>query len=108
MLDFLIVFMTASSRDEAERIARALVDSGAAACVNIVPSIVSIYAWRRETHREEESLMIAKSARELFPKVREIVERLHSYEVPEVVAVPLACVSERYGAYLEAFFGETG
>jgi periplasmic divalent cation tolerance protein len=105
MQDFMIVFVTAGSRDEAEKIARRLIDSHAAACVNIVPSIVSIYAWQGETHRDEESLLIIKSTGALFPRVREIVESLHSYEVPEVLGLSLSVVSDAYRSYLETFFG---
>ncbi|HVO76897.1 MAG TPA: divalent-cation tolerance protein CutA [Candidatus Bathyarchaeia archaeon] len=104
MKDFLFVFVTASSQDEAETIARRLIDSGVSACVNILPSILSVYVWQGETRRDEESLMIIKTTVELFPKVRDIVESLHSYEVPEVVGVPVAAVSDKYRSYLEAFF----
>ena len=104
MLDFVMIFVTVSSKEEGERIARRLIDSGTAPCVNIIPACLSIYRWKGETCRDEESLMIIKSRGELFPKVKEIVESLHSYEVPEVIAVPLADVSERYRMFLEGFF----
>jgi periplasmic divalent cation tolerance protein len=93
MDDFIAVFATSPSADEADRIARALVEGGAAPCVNVVPGIVSIYAWKGEVSRDGEWLMIIKSRRDRFPLVREIVEANHSYEVPEVIAVSLAEVS---------------
>jgi periplasmic divalent cation tolerance protein len=105
MQDLLIVLVTASSPEEAETIARALVDERAAACVNIVPGVVSIYAWRGETHRDDETLMIVKTSTPLFEKLRRTVERLHSYEVPEIVSVPLGAVSPKYRSYLEKLLG---
>ncbi len=105
MRELVIVFVTASSLEEAEKIARALVDSGAAACANVVPSIVSVYAWKGETIRENEALLLVKTTRALFPLVRETVERLHSYGVPEIVAVPVSEVSDGYLAYLEGILG---
>jgi periplasmic divalent cation tolerance protein len=107
MDDFIAVFATSPSADEADRIARALVEGGAAPCVNVVPGIVSIYAWKGEVSRDGEWLMIIKSRRDRFPLVREIVEANHSYEVPEVIAVSLAEVSPKYRAYLEDFFGDS-
>jgi periplasmic divalent cation tolerance protein len=104
MLDFVIVFVTVSSNGEGEKIARQLIELKAAPCVNIIPSCISVYRWKGETCKDEESLMIIKSRSELFPKIKEIVESLHSYEVPEVIAVPLANVSEKYRSYLEGFF----
>jgi periplasmic divalent cation tolerance protein len=101
---FIIVFVTASSREEAEKIARQLVEGGAAPCVNIIPSCVSIYEWKGEVHRDEECLMVIKTKKSIFPKVMETVQRVHSYDVPEIIAVDLAEISETYRAYLEGYF----
>lgn len=103
---FLVAFVTASSPGEAERIARALVEGGAAPCVNVLPGAVSIYRWRGETVREGETVMIVKTRRDLFPRVRAIVEANHSYEVPEIVAAELVELSPAYREYLEGYFGE--
>lgn len=104
MEDFIAVFATASSLDEAERIARALVSGKAAPCVNVVPGVVSVYEWKGAISRDAEWLMIIKSRRDRFPLVREIIEANHSYEVPEVIAVPLAEISAKYRSYIEGFF----
>jgi periplasmic divalent cation tolerance protein len=104
MGDFMIVFVTVSSKEEGERIARRLIESKAAPCVNIVPSCLSIYEWEGAIHTDGESLMIIKSDSRLFMKIKEIVESLHSYEVPEVLAVPLVNISEKYRSYLGSFF----
>jgi len=105
MDDFIVCFATAASAEEAERIARALVEGGAAPCVNVVPGIVSIYAWKGAISRDGEWLMIIKSRRDRFPLVRDIIETNHSYEVPEVIAIPLADLSPKYLEYVEGYFG---
>jgi periplasmic divalent cation tolerance protein len=102
--DYVIIFVTVSSKEEGEKIARRIIDAKAAPCVNIMPSCLSVYRWKGETHRDEECLMMIKSRDELFQQVREIVESLHSYDVPEVLAVPLMNISEKYRSYLEGFF----
>jgi periplasmic divalent cation tolerance protein len=104
MDEFIIVLVTTASMEEAEGIARRLVEEGVAPCANIVPSCLSIYQWKGDVHRDEECLMIVKSKRELFPKVKEIVEEYHSYQVPEIISIDLAEVSDKYKAYLEGYF----
>lgn len=104
MDEFILVFVTTSSREEAEKIAKKLIDAKAAPCINIIPSCLSIYEWQGKTSRDEESLMIIKSKRGLFSKVKEVVESLHSYDVPEVIAVAVGDISEKYRSYLEGFF----
>jgi periplasmic divalent cation tolerance protein len=94
--DYLLVSMTAGSSEEAEKIAEALVQERLAACVNIVPAITSIYRWQGEVHRDSEVLLIAKSRPELFHSLAARVKELHSYEVPEVIAVPIVAGSEAY------------
>ena len=107
--DHLLVSITASSAEEAERIAEALVQERLAACVNIVPSITSIYRWQGEVHRDSEVLLIAKSRSELFESLAARVKELHSYEVPEIIALPIAAGSKTYLNWIdESVQGETG
>jgi periplasmic divalent cation tolerance protein len=94
--DYLLVSMTTGSSEEAERIAEALVQERLAACVNIVPAITSIYRWQGEVHRDSEVLLIAKSCPELFDSLAARVKELHSYEIPEVIALPIVAGSEAY------------
>jgi len=84
-----IVFITASSQEEAARIAKALVAEKLAACVSIVPSVRSIYMWKGEVCDEGEVLMIAKTSQARFSALAERVGSLHSYDVPEVIAMPI-------------------
>ena len=93
---YIIIFITASSKKEAERIADSLVDKKLAACVNIVPNIKSIYTWRGKREKASEVLLIAKSKREKFKKIIKQVKSLHSYEVPEIICVPITGGSKSY------------
>ncbi len=92
----LVVFVTASSADEAETIASAMVEERLAACANLVPSVASIFRWKGRIEREEEVLIILKSRRLLLDRLIERVGELHSYEVPEVVALPIVGGSDAY------------
>jgi periplasmic divalent cation tolerance protein len=97
---FLIVLTTAGSADEAERIARALVERRLAACVNVVPGVVSIYRWKDAVQRDAEVLLVVKTSEARFEAVRDAILELHSYEVPEVVSIPLHGGSPAYLAWL--------
>lgn len=85
----IFVYMTAATREEAERIARTLVEERLAACVNILPGMVSVYRWQGAVERADEVVLIAKTRRSSFPALAERVRALHSYEVPCIVELPL-------------------
>lgn len=99
--DHLLVSITTSSLKEAERIAEALVQERLAACVNIVPAITSIYRWQGEVHKDSEVLLIAKSRPELFESLAVRVKELHSYEVPEIIALPIVVGSKAYLSWID-------
>ncbi len=101
-----IVIMTAPKADEAERIAAVLVEEGLAACVNIVPACRSVYRWKGELVKDDEVMMFAKTRREDFPAIAGRVAGLHSYEVPEIIAVGLESISESYRRFLADALGE--
>ena len=102
MTDKFIVLVTCSSTAEARRIARAVVDARLAACVNILPGAVqSIYQWKGKVETARERLLLIKTSRKHLAKLRAGVERLHSYDVPEFVAIPIATGSPAYLAWLE-------
>ncbi|MFA4995104.1 MAG: divalent-cation tolerance protein CutA [Bdellovibrionales bacterium] len=96
MYEFLSVYMTASSRDEADKIALALVEEKLAACVNIFPGILSVYKWAGTIRHSEECAMIAKIRSDQFDAFQKRVKELHSYECPCIVAVPVVAGSEEY------------
>jgi len=89
MTDKIVVLVTASNVRECKRIARRLLDERLIACANVVPLIRSLYRWKGKIADEKECLMILKSSRELFPRLRAEVEKLHTYSVPEVIALPI-------------------
>ena len=98
--DFVVVLVTAPSAEVAANLARALVSEKLAACATIVPGVRSIYAWEGKVCDEQEVLCVLKTRRTLFPAVRERVQALHPYQVPEIVALPLVEGSAPYLAWL--------
>ncbi len=106
MTDKIVVLSTCGSIEEAQRLARALVEKRLAACVSLVPGVRSVYRWSNELGKdgieeEEEVLLVIKTSRPLFEDLRSEIERLHSYEVPEVIAIQVVDGSERYLAWLD-------
>lgn len=86
---YLVVFITASSYEEARKIGDALVSQRKAACVNIVPRVNSLFWWKGKIEDAEESLLVVKTRAKLFPDVVSTVKGIHSYEVPEIIALPI-------------------
>jgi periplasmic divalent cation tolerance protein len=101
----IVVLITASSEDEATKIARSLVESKLAGCVNIIKDIRSIYAWEGKVEDESEVLMIAKTQKALFNNLIKKVKELHSYTVPEIIALPIVDGSEEYLKWLREVTG---
>jgi periplasmic divalent cation tolerance protein len=89
MTDKIVVLSTCSGEEEAVRIARALVEKRVAACVNIVPRIRSIYHWQGTIEDSAEALLVIKTRRAVFEQLRDELRAVHSYELPEVVALSL-------------------
>lgn len=100
MTDKLVVFVTCGSAREARKIARALVEQRLAACGNLVPRVQSIYRWQGKVESAGEALVIFKTSRRRFPALRRAVERLHSYDTPEIIALPIAAGARKYLAWL--------
>jgi periplasmic divalent cation tolerance protein len=100
MADHLQVQTTAGSAEEAERIAAALVERRLAACVQTIGPIASRYRWRGEVEAAEEWLLLAKTAAARYGDVEAAIRELHSYEEPEIVAVPIVAGSSGYLAWL--------
>ena len=100
MSDAIVVFMTSANAVEARRIADELVDRQLAACVQILPEIESVYRWNGQVQRDKEILILAKTTAAQFDGLEKAVREIHSYDTPEIVAVPVAHVSEPYRAWL--------
>lgn len=102
MTDKIIVLSTCDSAELAGKLARILVDNRLAACVNILPGVRSIYRWKGEIEDAGEWLLLIKSRRELFDRLRQEIEKEHSYTVPEIIALPIIAGSEDYLQWLAA------
>lgn len=96
MSDVIVVFMTAANGEEAARLADMLVGSHLAACVQILPEIESVYRWQGKIERQSEVLLLAKTTRSKFEELEREVRALHSYETPEIIAVPVTAGSTPY------------
>jgi periplasmic divalent cation tolerance protein len=105
MTDKIVVLSTCATEEQAVNMARHLVDNRLAACVNILPGARSIYRWKGATEDAAEWLLIIKSRRDLFDAIRAAIAKLHTYEVPEVIAVPVVDGSESYLAWLDRELG---
>lgn len=104
MTEFIVVLITAPDGEEAVKIAKAVVESRLAACVNILNNVRSVYRWQGKIEDDNEVLLIVKTRRDLFESLVENVKRLHSYDVPEIIALPLM---EGSGDYLKWLKEET-
>lgn len=93
---YIIVFVTCVNNKEANLLAGVLVNKRLAACVNIVDKIKSIFHWQGRVDSAKESLLIIKSKKTQFPKIVKLVKSLHSYEVPEIIAIPILSGETRY------------
>ena len=100
--DAVVVLMTATNGEEATRLAQMLVGAHLAACVQILPEIQSIYRWQGRVQRQAEVLLIAKTTKSKLGEIDREVRALHSYETPEIVALPITAGSAPYLSWLTA------
>jgi periplasmic divalent cation tolerance protein len=106
MTDKIVVLVTCGSAKEARKIARAVVKQRLAACANILSSPVqSVYRWKGSAESAKEFLLIIKTTKARFSKLRAEVTRLHTYEVPEIIALPVATGATNYLAWISESVG---
>ena len=98
----IVVFVTAGTEEEARGIAEVLLDKRKAACVNIVPKVDSLFWWQGKLDSAQESLLIIKTKASLLPDVVSLVKGIHSYEVPEIIAMPIIGGNEDYLKWLNS------
>lgn len=98
--DAIVVFMTAANGEEATRLAEMLVGAHLAACVQILPELESVYRWQGKIERASEILLLAKTTKAKFPELEREVRALHSYDTPEIIAVPVIIGSRPYLEWL--------
>lgn len=95
-MEFVVIYCTVPNKKEGREIAKALVKYKLVACVNILDKIESIFSWDGQVQEEKEALLIIKTKRELFEDVNSVIQKLHSYNVPEVIAIPIIEADETY------------
>ena len=101
MEDYIQIVTTTETEEDAQKIATALVEQRLAACVQIVGPIRSTYRWKERLETAQEWQCIAKTRREFYERVEEAVKSLHPYEVPEILAIPIAAASESYRRWID-------
>jgi periplasmic divalent cation tolerance protein len=104
----ILILSSCDSRDQGERIARALVTERLAACVSIVPGMASVYRWQGTVETASEHLLIIKTTLDRAREVEERTSQLHSYDTPELLRIPIEGGSERYLAWLMSAVDEAG
>jgi periplasmic divalent cation tolerance protein len=102
MTNKIVVFSTCGSREEAELLARRLLEARLAACVNVIMQIRSFYWWQGKIEEAGEFLLVIKTSRDVFDQLRVVLESAHSYELPEVLALPVVAGSPNYLAWLDS------
>lgn len=103
----MMVYCTAPDSSVAQAIARSLVEQRVAACVNILPEVRSIYSWQGKIHDDAEVLLLIKTDRNYFQALSDIITRMHPYEVPEIIGVPLEAGYQPYLEWMEACLKES-
>jgi len=98
----IVIFVTTDSREEAQKIATRLLNQRKVACVNIVPRVDSLFWWQGKLDSARESLVIAKTKASLLPEVVSLVKDVHSYEVPEIIALPIIGGNEDYLNWIDS------
>ncbi len=95
-MEFIIIYCTVPNKKEGKKIAKELVENSLAACVSIIDKVESTFSWDGELCEEVEALMIIKTKKILFGKVRVLIQDLHSYNVPEIIALPIIEADDTY------------
>ena len=101
MTEKIVVFTTTGSNDQAQEIATVLVEEKLAACVSIIPSILSIYLWKGKICRDAENLLLIKTSSHLFERLRKKLRQIHQYELPEIIALPVKAGDPDYLKWIE-------
>jgi periplasmic divalent cation tolerance protein len=102
MTKYIVVFITCSSKEEADKIANAVIAKSFAACVNIIDNVRSIFHWQEKVEDADEVLLIAKTKAKLLDEIIPLVKQLHSYDLPEIIALPILGGSEDYLNWIDA------
>ena len=100
-MDAIVIFCTVPNKDDAKKISNAIINENLAACVSTVDKVHSVFSWNGEVCSENEMLLIIKTRRDLFEKIEVVIRALHSYNVPEIIALPVIVGSDDYLGWIE-------
>lgn len=95
-MDIIVVYCTVPDRKTAKDISTILVKNKLAACINMIDKVESVFSWDGDFCKEKEMLLMIKTTRDNFEKINEVINEIHPYSVPEVIAVPIINCSEDY------------
>lgn len=101
MTDKVLTYTTCSDVRKAEKLATHLLQNRIAACINVLPGVKSFYRWQGKVETDAEVLLMIKTSRDLITEVRRVIEKLHDYDLPELIVVPIVDGSPDYLAWLE-------
>lgn len=100
-MEYIVIYCTVPNKKEGVEIARALLEQKIVACVNIIDKVESVFSWDGKIMEEKEALMIIKTKQEFFTRINHTIQKLHSYNVPEVIALPIVEADETYLKWIE-------
>lgn len=98
---YIVVFITTGGTEEAQRISRILLEQRKVACVNIIPKVDSLFWWEDKLDSAQENLLIAKTKASLLPEIINLVKKMHSYDAPEIIALPIVGGNQDYLEWIE-------
>lgn len=99
---YIVILVTAKDKKEAQKISAGLIKAKLAACVNIIAKVDSLFFWEGKIDRAKESLLVIKSRKEKLPSIIKLVKSLHSYKVPEIIALPVISGDKTYLRWIDA------
>lgn len=100
-MEYIVIYCTVPNKKEGKLIAKKLVDHKLAACVNIIDKVESVFLWDGKICEENEAMMIIKTKKEMFEKIQFVIKDMHSYNVPEIIAMPILQGDEIYLKWIE-------
>jgi len=103
---YIVLYCTVPNADEAKSIARLLINKKLAACCNVIPGLISIYRWKGKMEEENEVLLYIKTSSKKYEQLEKEIKMIHSYSVPEIIAIPVANASQAYLDWIIEMTGE--